>query len=819
MYRSSLHASLCLATLTINSPANAGRNDAIQSIGVPRGFEALQSERQVLVDVYFDGAKIGETLAIVTPGFLSFADPDAVLKLVSSAEGNPELVSALRGQLAANSALVCSAMVTRGCGSLSPETAAVIYDEERFRVDIFINPRFLKVQTAVRTGFLPISTAPVSLTSVFGMAAAGTFGGRTAYSFQNRTVASFRSGRIRSSNALASGFGWVVDDLVGEVDRQSMRYSAGLFWAPGDEFVGRRRVLGAGFTTQFDTSENREILESTPLVLFLARPAQVELVVDGRILGSRTYLAGNNELDTSSLSEGSYLVTLRIHELGGGSVRYEQRFFVKDARVAPLGHPVFYAAAGMLANTRAKHAVSVTSGLYYRAGSAVRLNHSLALDVGLVGTRQKAIGEIGGWFLSRPAAVRLAGFLSTSGDKGVHVQLASRDAGPINVNLELRRVWSAGGGALIPNPDSVQSFDPDRPTPSQLTVGSYTQLIASAGARVGKGTLSLVGTYRKDRKSPADYSVGPNIRWPVAIRSGFQLMFQASAQTSRTSTAAFADLILLSTRGRMSALSTFGQAMEKDRVSGTTTSRVTGSVDAQYAVIDDGRNMLVGQAGAERDLRSSTIRGGATYTGNLGNGRLEVSHDLEGRKSTRFDMNFQSGLALSSEAVDLGARQASESALFVSVDGDSGNATFRILVDGVDRGQVRTGQRLSIFLPAYRTYRVRLMPVGAPSVEVDTQARDVTLYPGNVASLRWSAERYVTFFAQALAVDGSAVAGALVQSSRNVAETDDQGYFQIDLGEGDKLRIVKSGETICTVPTPARLPGGDLVSAGKVLCK
>ena len=61
MRRSCLHATLCLATLTINCAAKAAHADAasLVSVGTPDGFEELATDRQVLVDVYFGGSKIG----------------------------------------------------------------------------------------------------------------------------------------------------------------------------------------------------------------------------------------------------------------------------------------------------------------------------------------------------------------------------------------------------------------------------------------------------------------------------------------------------------------------------------------------------------------------------------------------------------------------------------------------------------------------------------------------------------------------------------------------------------------------------------------
>lgn len=820
MERSFLKGGLGLAALTINWTVSAAdaTTAAIQSIGVPQDFEELQQERQVLADVYFQGRKIGETVVLVRPGSVRLPAPNAFLQKIDSLIASPELTAVLSDELPSNAALLCSVTTRRNCGTLSPDIAGIIYDEERFRLDLFINPRYLKTQAAVRSGYLPTPSSALSVTSVLGVAAAGTFGRRGGYSIQNRTVASIGNARIRISNALASGFGWVVDDLAAEVDRRSMRYSAGLFWAPGDDFIGDRRILGGGFTTQFDTTLDREVLAGTPLLLFLVRAAQVEILVDNRLVASRSYPPGNNELDTSALSDGSYLITLRIHE-DGSSVRQEKRFFVKNARVAPVGKQIVYGFAGLLANSQTHRPLDLDSRAYFRAGVAVRLNPALAIDASVAGTNGKAVGQAGAWFLTRPATLRVAGLVSSKGDAGALAQLTARNAGPFDFSLDFRRLWSGDGGPLMPLAHHTQGFDAEQPIFSQMATGSYTQLVGSAGTRIGQGTLTLLGTYRKERGARADYSVGPSVIMPLASRSGFQLLFQASAQRSRNVTAAFASLRVLTARGRLSVATTLGQGMESTGSHGDDRSRVIGSVDAQYALAGDQANAVTGLIGAERDLRSAALRAGATYNGNLGNGRVELRHQLEGGRGTHYDVNFQSGLALNRDGATIGARQTTESALIIAIEGDGGDATYRILVDDSERGQVRAGQRLSLFLPAYRSYHVRLVPVDAPPVDYDPQAREVTLYPGNVASLRWHIERYAAFFGQAVSADGQTIRRALVQTGRNVAETDDQGYFQIDVAKGETLRFSRFGKPLCSVTGPAELPAGELVSGGKVVCK
>ncbi len=188
------------------------------------------------------------------------------------------------------------------------------------------------------------------------------------------------------------------------------------------------------------------------------------------------------------------------------------------------------------------------------------------------------------------------GLASTSGDAGALVQLASAADGLLNFSLDLRRIWSHDGKPLIPLP-SFETFDTDRPTGVQLASGSYSQAIGSVGLRLGAGYLSLVGTYRKDRNSSSDYNIGPSINWPLVTRSGLQLVFDASAQRTRTTTAAFAGVRVLYTSGRCRWPARSGTASRTNRPR-IRRSRSTGSFTAQYSHETDGGSL------AERRDRS-----------------------------------------------------------------------------------------------------------------------------------------------------------------------------------------------------------------------
>jgi hypothetical protein len=806
--------------LTINAPAGAHAGAAtLHATGTPPGFGELASEREALVDVYFGGGKVGEALATTRPGILRFRNPEALAARLPRLIAAPELLSALSADLPTNSAAVCSVSNSSSCGRISPQVLGIIYDEDHFRVDVFVNPRFLQTAHVTPTGYLPLPDAPLSFTNALGVAASGTIGGASFYNLQNRTIVALRNARIIANSSIASHLGLVVDDLVAQVDRRDLRYSGGLFWAPGNDFTGQRRIAGLGVGTQFDTFADRDELHATPLIVFLGQAARVELVVDGRLVGSRSYPPGNVAIDTSALGDGSYPVLLRIHE-ANGSIREERRFFVKNAQVAPLGHPIFYAYAGMLANTRRKHPVSLSKDFYYQAGTAWRLNNQVAVDASVTGTQHKTILEAGGWLIRGAMRLRAAGLVSSAGDSGALLQLASGGHGPLNLSFDLRRISSRNGKPLIPLPSVVDTFGVTPPTGVQLAEGSYTQATASLGLRLGEGYVALVGSYRKDRRFKADYSIGPSVNWPLVTRNRVQLVFEASAQRTRTSTAAFAGVRALFTAGRMSVLGRLGEGHIDERADGERSiTRIVGTLNAQYSYEDGDRTLVTGEAGFDRDVRSSTVHAGGTVDSRFGSVRADILRSLEGNRGTQYDLSYQSAAAFAAHASAWGGRDLDQSAISVRVSGDARGAAFDVLVDNVSRGKVKAGQRLSIFLAPYRTYAVRLVPTGASPVSYDTSEREVTLYPGNLRSLVWLAQSYVTIFGRAVAPDGTSIANALVHGPKSVGETDSNGYFQLDVRKGDPITMRKANGAECRIELADMAADKDFAPVGEVICR
>jgi hypothetical protein len=595
-------------TVTGASATGTGSTGFEARISAPGEFAALDGPRELVMDVYFGGRRLGEARVVSERGTVRFRDPAAAAALLPQAADPARLAALLSGPLPANADRVCARLNDLACGTLETDGVAVIADEDRLRIDLFVGPALLKATANAPNGFLPAPLAGPSLASAFGLALSGTGRESPLYNLQARNVFGWGAARVRSNLGVASGFGLLVDDLAVELDRPDQRWTAGLVWAPGNAVTGERRILGASFGTQLDTRADRDGMAGSPQYLFLRQPARVEMLVNGRLVDARHYEAGNNILDTTALPSGSYDLVLRVQE-GSGPVREERRFFVRSTEMAPLGRPLFHAVAGVLAATAESRPVSLQRQLYFSAGANVRLSEAFGVEAGVSGTQGKLLAQGGLFLMTRFARVHAGALGSTDGDSGALLQVASGDLGSLQFTLDARRVHSRSGQPLLPQTASGTNFGGPGAIRARPLVGSYTQLTGNASLQLGALDLTVAGYYRADGPG-RDYSIGPSLSWRMMQLPGMQVTMLADAQKTAGGLAGFVGGRLVMVRGGLSTVSTGGASL-KNPAGSASRRRSVGSVTAQWDVQpwEDSRLSLSG--GVNREESGTGLTGGA----------------------------------------------------------------------------------------------------------------------------------------------------------------------------------------------------------------
>jgi hypothetical protein len=786
----------------------------------PPGFSALTSEQDAVIDIYFGGKRIGDATVTYQPGSLTFADPAKLVALLPDLADAPAVLAAFSASgLPTNPGLVCAPGANPAeCGRLSPRVAGIIFDQDHFRIDLFVNPQMMAVKQAVGRQYVQRPEAGLSIVDAIGAVMSGSSGGQRFYNVQNNLILGDADRRVRAEFSYASGFGLQADRLVLEVDKPERRYMAGAFWAPGTDLIGRRKILGVGVETQIDTRLDKDALWGNPLVVFLAQRARVDIVRDGRVLTSRIYDAGNQSLDTRGLPNGAYEVTLQIVE-AQGSNRVEKRFFAKNQTIAAPGQKVFFAYAGVLADDTRNGFITPTAIPFLQAGLAHRLSPHLALDATVAATNRTVMGELGAYVISPLAQVRIATVASTKGQYGGLVQVSSQGSLRFGFNFDLRRIVVARQQALT---------GPDEFAPGALAGGvdaalplarrTFSQVSGSLSYSLKDARIGFAASYRREQGQPVNYSYGPSFRWEFLRRGPLRMSASGDLAFTSQGRSGFLGLSLQVLGGHSSVSADAGMRTADTRGEPSRSGPV-GSLRGSWQADNFAGAELNLAGGYDHDIQRDSLNATAELRGEKLSLRGDVTHSLGNGSPTQYSLGLQTTLGMRGGRIVLRGRDQNDSMVIVKVDGAGPDDRFDVLVNDGKVGSLRGGGNAAVAVPAYRQYEVRIRQTGGDLLHYDGSVRKVGLYPGNVARMSWKASKVIAMFGRLVLPTGEPVRQALVSNPAGIGETDDNGYFQIEAESGSALEVGMRGGAACHVDLPQLQPQDGYAPLGTLICR
>lgn len=196
-------------------------------------------------------------------------------------------------------------------------------------------------------------------------------------------------------------------------------------------------------------------------------------------------------------------------------------------------------------------------------------------------------------------------------------------------------------------------------------------------------------------------------------------------------------------------------------------------------------------------------QGQSTIEANYQNTAFNTTNDV----TTRYDFDNQqfsyngslkSTLATTSTARAFGNSENGESAFLINIEAASDDSSdYVVLVDGSPRGRTQAGRTLLVPVTPYDTYRIEVVSKGESLVNLNENNFVKTVYPGNVISLTWSAKTVKVGYGRILDVDGKPIIDAVIAIAGTIAMTDQNGYFQVEIGEDDDGFEVRKGSDSC----------------------
>ncbi|MCA0911046.1 TcfC E-set like domain-containing protein [Qipengyuania gaetbuli] len=766
-------------------------------VTAPAGFEDLEDDQEQILDVYFEGRLIGLFEVTVNPQWVVFSDPDLLLAQLPETLRTDDISHALRSRLPRNQDRACSTRnVEQTCGLLEPETVGIIHYADRFEIHLFVNSELRRESAAPL--YLPAPDKDFALASTISFLASGYDGGEVDFSGNADTIASVGDIRFQNSLVYSDRAGLQVEEARGEIDQNDVRYYGGLFWARSSTNLRRARVAGIGISSQLDTRLDRETLIGTPINIYLRSRGRVEVSLGGRILYAANLPAGSTQIDTASFPSGNYEIQIEISE-SGAPPRLERRFFSKSRSIPPPDHPFFFAEAGLEVPYRTSllRGASLSEKLTAQTGAIFRLTENWALGAGAQYQDKDAGGRVMIAYLGTEMSGEAAVGMQASGAQSASISLASMRGGAFNYSFDLRHV--SGSRVSVRNE-------------ADLT-GDYTQAGGSI-SWVGKRLrLGLLGNYR-DMSNSYQYAVTGTANYDIVRRSYAIVSLVGEYSTSSFGEAYFVgvNLRMFGSRGGAGAAVGYRRQPADDEagifsehyVNGSLGLGEIGQIEAQAAF----------ETGPGRDALSTAME----FTGQGVSLRADVLRAEERRSSrTQFALGGATTLLLHGDQIANTVRASRESTLLLNVNGAREVDEFEILIDGQSRGSIQGGERATLTVPSYRSYEVRLKARASGPLQIENDVRKVSVYPGNIRELNWSVKRLTAIVGQLVTEDGTLLARAFIRSGREVAVSDEMGYFQLETSPGQDLEISGRDGARYITKAPDFEQSEDLARVGKLV--
>ena len=794
-----------LAAEPMAGAAAAEADEPLFRTSIPAGFENLSAPQTSLVDVFFLGQHVDVALATFAPGSFAFADPEAVVARLPQIARPGAVTMALSGDLEPHAALACGARPRPGCGMLEPVDAGVIFDADRFRVDIFVHPELLDPQLARPELFQPVPQAGFSALETISAAVAGSTSDDTEFTLRSYSLLAHDTQRLAAETSVSSADDANLDALAAEADRRGWRYVGGLYRTALSSLLGERRLLGAGAGSTTDTRLDREQIGGSPIIVFLPTRAQVEIFREGRLLSSQSYPAGNQVVDTTALPEGAYEVTLRIRQ-ANGAVREETRFFAKTSAVPPRGAPRYLLEAGLVGNEGDAPADFADNGPAVHGGTTHRLTQSFALGSDLVLSLESQVLELSAFYLATVSTLSVGALGAADGTVGLSVN-ANGLLQRLSYGVSGRQMWADHHGPTDGEPDVLSAASRGS---TRLDLSLHYAL--AAGPRVG-----LRASWHRNDGGSGRYAFGPTVFAPLPPLFGSRVDLIAEATHSEDDTRAGVQLRMLFDARRYTVSSEHGYAAGFGNGSSSRTGMAS-RIDAFWNDVDLVEGNLRAGGGVGREFGDDFLRGQADYSGPNGRALGQVEHRLGGDDNTVYGANALVNVVGNGDLVTWGGENTFRSGVVIAVEG-AADASFSVLVDGRPHATVKVGQRVPLLLPEYNVYEIRLEAIGAPSVRFDASPRTVSLYRGTIKTLEWRVDPVFVAFGRLLDAAGRPITDAALEGALEPGLSDEHGYFQVELAGPTDLRVHKHGLASCTLTVAAPAEGADLIDLGEVRCR
>jgi len=793
-------------------------------IVLPAGFRQLTAPHTTLVDVYYQNQLIGDYSATVSPGKLRFHHPQKLVNALPKTIDKHQLTSALGNTLATHSQLVCQPGQGHICQNPHPEVAAIVYNRTIFRVDLFINRRFI-AKTADRFEHLPNSTAGLSYVNHFSAISDNSSGsdGEEIYNITTNNILAYKNGRFNGSVSFGNNIYGSNDIRVNALNythnHKQYQTTGGILETYSNSvFFSNQTILGGEFRTTLDTFPNAKYGLGSPLTIFLNSPSQVNVFKDGHLIYTGRYPAGNVNIDTRNFPGGSYPVTIRLSGPQGKG-REINRFFVKSSGLTPLGLPQFYVSAGALMSSRLLDSGAITKLLpipIVQAGISYRLTPSWGLGVDVIANDKAGYFSVGPGYIGHYYEFHVAGLIGTNHSYGYAVTLDAHYK-KLYSFLNVTRIWHHKNF-----PDQLDLTDNQDDHYDTFLALYSLQLSATASYQLPIGALSFHANVNQSPIFETTYSYGPSYQATLFRYGPYQFELTLYGNINQVDRSIFGTVSVNYNARHFNGHGAIGYNDIRNRqeqvLSG---SGVYANAELNYHHIDRTHNGYNVGVHGEKTPISVRAGGQGVYRANRFYLAAFASYnDIKNTKPfSQYGGTFDTRFAWTPQASGLGsAPAAGSSGVLVYINSPDANAKFAVYANNRLTRWVKANQYLLIPLNSFETYRIHIENASASLFNIAQPNRVVTLYPGNVKFFHWAAAHKLIAFGRLVDHHGHPINEKNIFGGIGINYTDSQGYFQMPITTKQHDFYVKQSKGRCYFSIKILSSKKMYVNLGNITC-
>ncbi len=840
-----------------NSDANNKSNNTLQfAPGPPPGFSAavLDQEQTTLVSVYYGGEFVGNFMASFTQNWLQFANPSQVQASIPGWIHPKAMAPEFAAKLPVHTDHVCRFDQPHPdprsslCTGLTPQTMGLVFDANNYKAYLFVNPDLLKPESLTQKPLAP-SSSGFSVFNQMGFAVQTSGSSKNLSEANNLMLANhenrlfllsnFNYTHSQYSNTSFSPAGSSNTSVLnisqfgyGRVIDQKDLFQAGILSTIGDDFISGMPLLGASWQNSYwgvgnDTTQLVSQM-GTPVYVDLTLPSQVSLYRGGELLYSTHLDVGRQQVNTSTLPEGAYMLTIRTtNSLGQEST--QQLYFVKQQNfsdqsyhyTAMLGAQSKTAGYGTFSNATKSFTVSApqfTDAPLFNYNGTVQLSSALGVTETFLSNFEGVFSSTGlNWYLPYQFNFQLGGMVSNQETTGGMTGLSWND-----------NSWSASVNALKTFTSlSQDQLEARYNNPSQyfypMSGQDYTVNSNLQYRNLGFGyTLSQSVLGGLNRSGSINYT---QTLYQGSMSNVF-MMLNLTKSNDDTSINLSLNYNMF-TDNNLDAMLSYGYQQTRipagsgSTGSSTSTSQSFSGNVTKTVQFDSYHSLQMGISGNQQgETRSVNLQ--SSYLSPWLNTAASYAraYDSEGVTGTQIQSTFSGTLNTSFLYADhhLGMGYSGSqwfTGIIINIKAPV-SAKVAVYVDGTQVAVVNTNMPQPIFLTPYKTYHITVVPLGSTLLSYNAMPKSATLYQGNVETMTWSMGQQYLLFAQVYNAQKQPLANWLLENKNEFDTTDNTGFLQASVTTNEHVLTFRSidGQT-CVATLPVGMKIAEQVSVLK----